>query len=83
MLPWLITTSGWPALTARMVGATARAAVDPVTVAGATAGAFALGVALLWRGRATAGRGSGPGHRRVPSAASPSGSYVSESELTQ
>ncbi len=83
MLPWLITTSGWPALTARLAGAMARVAVDPVTVASAATGVLVLGLALRWRGRGTAGRGSGPGHRPVPSAASPSGSYVSESELTQ
>jgi hypothetical protein len=83
VLPWLITMTGWPALTARFAGPTARVVVDPVTVASATTGALALAVALLWRSRGTAGRGSGPGHRPAPSAASRSGSYVSESELTQ
>ncbi len=51
MLPWLITTSGWPALTARLAGATARAAVDPAIVAG-SAGALALAGVLLVRVRA-------------------------------
>ncbi len=51
MVPWLITTSGWPALTAHVVGATERAAVEPVTVAGASAGALALSGAMLLRGR--------------------------------
>ncbi len=50
MLPWLITTSGWPALTARLAGATARAAADPAIVAG-SAGALALAGVLLVRGR--------------------------------
>ncbi len=50
MLPWLITTSGWPALTARLAGATARAAADPAILAG-SAGALALAGVLLVRGR--------------------------------
>jgi hypothetical protein len=51
VLPWLITTSGWLGLTARLAGATAGAAVDPAVVAG-SAGALALGGVLLVRGRA-------------------------------
>ena len=51
MLPWLITTSGWPALTARFAGATARLAVGPAAVTGASAGALALAGVLLVRGR--------------------------------
>jgi hypothetical protein len=47
----LITTSGWPALTAHVVGATARAAVDPVTMASTSAGALAFAGAVLLRGR--------------------------------
>jgi hypothetical protein len=50
VLPWLITTSGWPALTARLAGATARAVVDAAIVAG-SAGALALAGLLLVRGR--------------------------------
>jgi hypothetical protein len=52
VLPWLITTTGWPALTAHVAGATERVVVDPAIVAGATAGALAFAVALLRRGRA-------------------------------
>jgi nitrate reductase gamma subunit len=47
MVPWLITT--WPGLTAHVAGATARLAVDPAIVVGATAGTAACaGAALLW-----------------------------------
>lgn len=51
MVPWLITTSGWPALTAHLAGATARAALDPAAVAGASAGALAGAGTLLLRNR--------------------------------
>jgi hypothetical protein len=46
----LITTAGWPALTAFLAGATARAAADPAILAG-SAGALALAGVLLVRGR--------------------------------
>jgi hypothetical protein len=46
VLPWLITTTAWPALAAHMAGATARALVDPAVLGGATAGAVAFAVAL-------------------------------------
>jgi hypothetical protein len=51
VLPWLITTSGWPALTARFAGATARVAVGEATVTGVSAGALALAGVLLVRSR--------------------------------
>ena len=75
MAPWLITTSGWPALTALLAGATVRLAVAPAAVAGATTGVLALGVALLWRGR-SAQRAAAQAPVAPPSAAdaSPSGS---------
>jgi hypothetical protein len=73
--PWLITTSGWPALTALLAAATVRLTVAPVTVAAATTGALALGVALLWRARG-AQRAGAQAPVAAPSAseASPSGS---------
>jgi hypothetical protein len=49
-VPWLITT--WPGLTAHVAGATARLAVDPAIVVGATAGAAACAGATLLRSRA-------------------------------
>ncbi len=57
MVPWLITTTGWPDLTAHVAGAAAHAVVEPAIVGGATAGALAFTVVLLllWRrGRARA-----------------------------
>ncbi len=50
MVPWLITT--WPGLTALVAGATARLAVDPAIVVGATAGAAACVGATLLANRA-------------------------------
>ena len=55
MAPWLITTSGWPVLTARFAGATARLVVDPVLAGAALAGALAVAggtLLVLLRGRA-------------------------------
>jgi hypothetical protein len=51
VLPWLITTSGWPGLTARLAGATARVAAGSATLTRALAGALALVGVLLVRGR--------------------------------
>ena len=54
MVPWLITTSAWPVLTAHFAGATARVVVDPVIVEAATAAALALAGGALFvlvRGR--------------------------------
>jgi len=52
---WLITTSGWPVLTAHFAGATPRLVCDPVVVGAAVAGALAVAggaVLVLSRGRA-------------------------------
>jgi hypothetical protein len=51
-MPWLITTTGWPALTVHVAGATERVVVDPVVVGVATASVLGFAVALLRRGRA-------------------------------
>jgi hypothetical protein len=59
VLPWLITTTAWPALAAHVAGATARALVDPVVLGGVTAGAVAIAV-TLWR----CGPGSAPAAAR-------------------
>jgi hypothetical protein len=41
VLPWLITTSGWPVLVAHVVAATTRLVADPALAVGVTAGAGA------------------------------------------
>jgi hypothetical protein len=75
VVPWLITTSGWPALTAHLVGVTARAAVDPVTVAGGSTGALALAGAVLlcWRVRERLAEAQASVAAPSASAAPPSG----------
>jgi hypothetical protein len=60
--PWLITTSGWPVLTAHFAGTTARL-VDPVMAAAAAAAAVALAGGMLLallRGRVRGERTHGP-----------------------
>jgi hypothetical protein len=52
VLPWLITTTGWPALTADVAGATAHVAAAPAALAcGAVLAGALAGAALRW-GRA-------------------------------
>jgi len=61
--PWLITTSGWPVLTAYFTGTTARLVVDPVMAGAAAAAALALaggGLLALLRGRVRRPRAHGP-----------------------
>jgi hypothetical protein len=60
--PWLITTFGWPVLTAHFAGATARLVVHPVMAGAVAAGAFALAAGtllMLRRGRARQARPHG------------------------
>ncbi len=48
MAPWLITTSGWPFVTAHLAGTTARLAIDPVMAGAAAAAAVALAGGTLF-----------------------------------
>jgi hypothetical protein len=67
VLPWLITTTAGPALTAHMASATAGVVADPAILGGVTAGALACAVTLRRRRPAPervrpSGVRSGPGH---------------------
>ncbi len=57
-MPWLIIAGGWPALVARVAGATSRLAVEPAIEGAVVIGALAGAGAILWRGRARRATGA-------------------------
>jgi hypothetical protein len=52
-MPWLITTSLWPALTAHLAGTAASLLVDPAVAVGAAMGATVCAGAVVIVSRAT------------------------------